>query len=173
MVKSKIEKIMNKNIKKIYKIFQATIDGDTPKNSHQKCDNVSNTLILYKSYSNRRFGGFTSECWNSRGDNIIDKNCFLFSLDKKKIYSPKKDKYFKISGKDIDGPSFIYDDFYLIRLQEDSLKSRSLRTEGKKDIFGDDKYPLSEDNAFQGVYAKEYEVLEIIKFIVRVFLDIL
>ena len=56
---------MKKNIKGIDKIFQATIDGDTTEIFHEKCDNISNTLVIYKSKGNRRFGGFASECWNS------------------------------------------------------------------------------------------------------------
>ena len=162
MVKSSIEKIMKKDIKGIDKIFQATIDGDTPEIFHEKCDNISNTLVIYKSKGNRRFGGFASECWNSNGQNKEDKNCFLFSLDKKKIYLPKDNKYYKISCKANDGPSFINGGFYCIRLEKHSLKNQSLRTAENEELFGKDKFPLSEDSGFNGVYAKEYEVFEIL-----------
>ena len=70
---------MKKNIKDIRIIFQATKDGDTPEIFHAKCDNINNTLVLYKSEGNRRFGGFASECIKSDRNPIIDKNCFLFS----------------------------------------------------------------------------------------------
>ena len=153
---------MNKSIKQINKIYQATKDGDTPEIFHEKCDNVCNTLVLYKTNLNRRFGGFASECWNSKGENILDKNCFLFSLDKKKIYSSKNNNYYKLSCKENDGPSFLNGDYQCIRLEKNALKNKSLRTTENKDLFGNDKYPLSEDSKFNGVCAKEYEVLEII-----------
>ena len=85
MIKIDIEKIVKKNIKNNQKIYQSSKDGDTPEIFHTKCDNINNTLVLYKSEGNRRFGGFASECWNSNKKSLIDKKCFLFSLDKKKI----------------------------------------------------------------------------------------
>ena len=54
-----------------------------------ECDNISNTLVIIKSAGNRRFGGFASEIWESPTSAKFkdDKNSFLFSLDKQKIYS--------------------------------------------------------------------------------------
>ena len=65
MIYSAIKLRMNKEIKKIKKLYQATRDGDEPFIFHEKCDNIANTLVLYKSAGNRRFGGFTSECWTN------------------------------------------------------------------------------------------------------------
>ena len=162
MIKIAIEKIMKKEIKVINKIYQATKDGDFPVIFHEKCDGVYNTLASYKSNGNRRFSGFASECWNSEGKNKLDKKCLLFSLDKKKIYNSKNNEYYKISCKENDGPSFIYGDYYCIRLDNHALKNNSLMTAENKKLFGKDKYPLSEDNSFRGIYAKEYEILEIL-----------
>ena len=162
MIKKEIEKKTKKNIKDIRIIFQATKDGDTPEIFHAKCDNINNTLVLYKSEGNRRFGGFASECWNSNNKSLIDKKCFLFSLDKKKIYLPKNEHSYKLSCKEKDGPSFIYDDSYCIRLETNALKNKALRTTKDKTLFGNINFPLSEDSDFKGVCAKEYEVLEII-----------
>ena len=85
MIKSAIEQKMNKEIKEIKKLYQSTKDGHCSQ-FHKLCDNIPNTLVLYKSAGDRRFGGFTSQCWNSENHGIVDKNCFFFSLDKKKIY---------------------------------------------------------------------------------------
>ena len=52
-----IEKKMNKKIKELKKLYQATIDGGDPINFHLNCDNIPNTLILIKSEGLRRFGG--------------------------------------------------------------------------------------------------------------------
>ena len=79
----------NKEVKEIKKLYQATIDGDGAINFHSKCDNIPNTLTIIKSAGNRRFGGFTSQTWESHKSGIYkdDKYCFLFSLDKQKNIS--------------------------------------------------------------------------------------
>ncbi len=61
MVKKEIEKRMNKKIKGINKLYQATKDGGDAYIFHRKCDNIPNTLVLYESAGRRRFGGFTSQ----------------------------------------------------------------------------------------------------------------
>ncbi len=81
---------MNKEVKEIKKLYQITIEGDGSVNFHSKCDNIPNTLVLIKSAGNRRFGGFTSQVWESTsGSYKDDKNAFLFSLDKQRIYPYK------------------------------------------------------------------------------------
>ena len=82
---------MNKEIKEIKKLYQATVDGGEPSIFHQKCDNIPNTLTFIKSSGNKRFGGFTSRVWNSKkGGYKQDDNAFVFSIDKQKIYPNKK-----------------------------------------------------------------------------------
>ena len=161
MIHSAIEKKMNKKIKKLKKIYQATKDGGDPITFHKLCDGISNTLVLYQSEGDRRFGGFTSQCWKSEGGLVSDKNCFLFSLDKKKIYYSNE---FRISNKLKYGPDFCYNDCYIIELDGNALKNEILKTsEGRNEnIFDGDENALSEDGDYKGVYAKEYEVFQII-----------
>ena len=92
-------------MKQIKKLYQATIDGGYPSFFHKKCNNIPNTLVLYK------------------------------SLNK-----------------------------YCIRIQNDAIKNPSLKTNEiiHKEIFDDDINALSEDGKFEGIFAKEYEVFEII-----------
>ena len=49
--------------------------------------------MLIHSNGNKRFGGFTSNIWESTSNEVFkdDKNAFVFSLDKQKIYSYKND----------------------------------------------------------------------------------
>ena len=88
MLYKEIENKMNKRIKEINKLYQATIDGGDPINFHSKCDNIPNTLVLIKSEGKRRFGGFTPIPWKSiEGNNWIkdpENKTFVFSLDNKK-----------------------------------------------------------------------------------------
>ena len=162
-INSVIEQKMNKEIKEIKKIYQSTKDGGHCSQFHKLCDGIPNTLVLYKSAGDRRFGGFASQCWNSNNTCVEDKNCFLFSLDKKKIYFTKK-KNFEIDNYPYDGPSFSCSRNYIIRLYENALTNKSLKTyeENHIDIFDGDKNALSEDGEFKGVYAKEYEIFQII-----------
>ena len=163
MIYSAIKERMNKEIKEIKKIYQATKDGGDSETFHKLCDGISNTLVLYKSAGNRRFGGFASECWKIGIMSIPDKNCFLFSLDKKKIYYSKNNDL-QIVINACDGPSFSVCHYYIIEIYKNALKEKGLQTNEKdfKDIFGGDENALSEDGKFEGVYAKEYEVFQII-----------
>ena len=142
-------------------MYQATKDGGNPDNCHKLCDGISNTLVLYKSAGNRRFGGFTSQSWKSQGERIPDKNCFLFSLDKKKIYHSNE---FEIPKCSFDGPSFCIKSIYIIELYGNALTKKNLFTyESKyKDMFNGDENALSEDGKFKGVLPEEYEVFQII-----------
>ena len=164
MIYPEIKKRMNKEIKEIKKLYQATVDGGDPSIFHKKCDGVPNTLVLYKSAGNRRFGGFTSLCWQSKGRNILDKNCFLFSLDKKKIYPPKKDYNYCFCDYDYDGPSFAIKGIYCIRIYGKAIMQKNLRTyeNNFKEFFDNEENALSEDGNYSGIYAKEYEVFQII-----------
>ena len=161
MIHNAIKEKMNKKIKELKKLYQATKDGGNPDNFHKLCDGISNTLVLYKSAGNRRFGGFTSQSWKSNGERIPDKNCFLFSLDKKKIYHSNK---FEIPFWENKGPTFCEKSIYVIELRGNALEEKKLKTNesGHKDIFNGDENALSEDGKFKGVLAEEYEVFQII-----------
>ena len=161
MINTAIKKIMNKEIKSTKKLYQATVDGGEPNIFHKKCDNIQNTLILYKSAGNRRFGAFASKCWSSQGNDILDENCFLFSLDKKKIYFPKNNN-FEMACYKYDGPSFLEEGTYIIRIKN-ALQKKTLKTNEKefKEIFDGDVNALSEDGYFEGIYAKDYEVYQL------------
>jgi len=159
MIKSTIEKTMNLKIKEINKIYQATVDGGEPKNFHKKCDGKNNTLVIYESKGNRRFGGFASEFWDSQNKNKTDKNCFLFSLDKNMIFSPKLNNY-QISCCLDFGPGFIQNGTYCINL----LKDGQLKTAESlhEDFFNGRANMLSEDGNYLGISYKDFEVFQII-----------
>ena len=89
LIKSGIEERICKKVKSLKKLYQATIDGESSTSFHSKCDNIPNTITLIKSAGKRRFGGFISRCWDCTSCYIDDNNCFLFSLDKHKIYPIK------------------------------------------------------------------------------------
>ena len=78
IIKNAIENRINKKIKELRKLYQATIDGGEASNFHLKCDDIPNTLTIIKSAGNRRFGGFTSNTWESSYKFKDEKNAFYF-----------------------------------------------------------------------------------------------
>ena len=160
-----IKSRLNKEVKELKKLYQATIDGDGAINFHSRCDNIPNTLVLIKSAGNRRFGGFTSSQWSSpsNGEWNDDPNAFLFSLDKQKIYSYKNDKKAIYCYKDY-GPIFgAAHDIYIGQhgIQEKLLYTYESSSSCSYNYNGDNN-ALSEDGKGSCIYAAEYEVFQVI-----------
>ena len=165
MIHLAIKSRLNKEVKELKKLYQATIDGDGGVNFHSRCDNIPNTLVLIKSAGNRRFGGFTSEKWESTtsGKYKDDKNAFLFSLDKQKIYSYKNNGYAIYNYKD-SGPIFGCGHditLYLHGIQEKHLYTNESGSSCSYNYY-DDKNALSEDGKASWIFALEYEVFQVI-----------
>ena len=161
MIYNAIKNRLNKEIKEIKKLYQASIDGEVPSKFHTKCDNIPNTLIIIQSVGNRRFGGFTTQLWDTRSGYKDDKNAFLFSLDKKKIYPYKHD------GKAIYchlnfGP--VFDKvitLYTRPLSKKDLWTNESSIESSYDFYGDNN-ALSEDGRLSRIQGVECEVFQII-----------
>ena len=169
LIFSEIEKKMNKKIRKIKKLYQATIDGGDSINFHSKCDNIENTLIIIKSEGLRRFGGFTPIPWKSEGNYKDDPSLrtFVFSLDNKKIYYLKNGGRNSVCHSKNNGPCF--GEGFDIGIIGNPIKENTLYTyqEGSYDYKGD-KYSLSEyeydKSDRKKVKALEYEVFQVIFF---------
>ena len=166
MIHLAIKSRLNKEVKELKKLYQASIDGDGPINFHSRCDNIPNTLTIMKSAGNRRFGGFTTQVWDSPESYIYkdDKNAFLFSLDKQKIYPYENDG--KAIGCEKDwGPTFGGGDWSSIYTGQNFIQQKKLYTNesgnSSYNFFGD-KNALSEDGNHDGIYAVEMEVFQII-----------
>ena len=166
MIHLAIKSRINKEVKELKKLYQATIDGDGPSNFHSRCDNIPNSLVLIKSAGNRRFGGFTSIGWStpkSDGEYKDDKNAFLFSLDKKKIYSYKNDGCAICNYKER-GP--VFGCGYTISFGKHSIQEKHLYTyesySASSYNFNGDSNALSEDGKASSIYALEYEIFQVI-----------
>ena len=162
MIYKEIENKMNKNIKDINKLYQATKDGGEPINFHSKCDNIPNTLVLIKSEGNRRFGGFTPIPWKSGGGYIKDpeNKTFVFSLDNKKIYYLKDINQDAIYYDNNSGPCFGRGRD--IAIDRNPLKENTLYTFQFSFDFKGDSNALSEYKFQNKLKALEYEVFQII-----------
>ena len=82
------------NISKIKLLFRGSRDGERTKTCHELCDNKQNVLIIMKSETGYIFGGYSKIGFKATKilEYKIDNNCFLFSLNLKKIYPVIKDK---------------------------------------------------------------------------------
>ena len=165
MIKSTIEHKVNKTVIGIRKLYQATIDGEESSKFHSKCDGIKNTITLIKSARNRRFGGFTSESWDTSRKYKDDNTCFLFSLDKQKIYQIKENCK-AIACYNGYGPVFGGDDYNDIQLGDTPISKNQLYTyESHKNChfnyFGDNN-ALSEDGKCSYIKAIDYEIFEIL-----------
>ena len=158
-----IKSRLNKEIKELKKLYQATIDGDRAINFHSKCDGMPYTLVIVKSAGNRRFGGFISKPWSSNDVWEDDQNAFWFSLDKQKIYPYKNNGEAFYAGKDY-GP--IFGGGNDIRICSKCIQKKKSYTyesysNPRYNYYGDIN-ALSEDGKQSYFYIKEYEVFQII-----------
>ncbi len=95
-------------IKYIYPnlLFKATIDGDTPKDFHKKCDYMGSTLVIIQSDTGRRFGGYSSISWDQTRNGWCNEGVvFLFSLDTRKYYKNTQGSYY-VNHSPHHGPEF-------------------------------------------------------------------
>ena len=164
-IKKELNYKLNKEVKGLKKLYQARIDGDAAYIFHSKCDKIPNTLVIIESAEGRRFGGFVTKTWESTSQFVDDKNSFLFSLDKQKIYSYKnKNNNYAIENNKDYGPKFggghdIYIKTFCIH-NKDSYTNESSTNASYN--FDGDSNALSEDGKGYGVYIKDYEVYQII-----------
>ena len=105
-ITSKLQRILNKRNIKYKLLYKATVDGDSSTKFHEKCDKIINTLILIHASEDKRFGGFTTQTWDGEYINKKDNNCFIFSIDKMKIYEINENQNAINCNPDL-GPIFI------------------------------------------------------------------
>ena len=67
---------------KSFLLYNATRDGFTAKEFHNRCDNAANTVTIIRNNLDYVFGGFTAAQWSSTGPGSwkADTTAFIFSL---------------------------------------------------------------------------------------------
>ena len=70
-------------------LYRKSLDGDSFKTFHNLCDNQGTTLVLYKSNEGFIIGGYTPWDWDNYSSWKTDKDSFLFSLTKNKVFKKK------------------------------------------------------------------------------------
>ena len=90
LVINQIEKNMNKKVNYLKLLYKGTRDGEGMGNIKPRAFNINNIVLLVRSKSGYRFGGFTSICFEEISGNDrykSDDKSFVFSLDRKDTYS--------------------------------------------------------------------------------------
>ena len=105
-ITSRLQRVLKKRNIKYKLLYKASVDGDLCTKFHEKCDKIPNTLVLIKASGDKRFGGFTTLTWDGEDVNKKDFNCFIFSIDKNKIYDINENQEAINCNPDM-GPVFI------------------------------------------------------------------
>ena len=83
-----------KHPSKIIKLYDTQKDTHNAGAFHEKCDGKGVTIVLVKTSSGCRFGGYTSKSWgSSSGGYVGDSSAFLFSFDTNKKYKVNTPNY--------------------------------------------------------------------------------
>ena len=77
---------------KVNLLYQISRDGDNISTFYNKVKNKYPTLILIKSKSGYKFGGYTTQTWEITDNWKRDELSFLFSLNKQMKYNIKNDQ---------------------------------------------------------------------------------
>ena len=154
-ISSAIEKVLNKKgyIHKL--LYRASRDGDSSQTFHNKCDGIPNTLIIIETTKGKKFGGFTSQIWDKKGDFKRDENCFLFNLNKKEIYYIKNPDIAILCSKN-KGPNFGSGSD--ICIEDNCMRNNNNFTFQSSFYYKEQNYALNGEKFFT---VKDYDVYQV------------
>jgi hypothetical protein len=66
--------------------YQKTVDGSTPADFHNNCDNRGPTVTIIELHNNRIFGGYTDVSWSTTNAYRASYSAFIFSINNDKKY---------------------------------------------------------------------------------------
>ena len=127
-------------------LFDSDIHGDSALAFHNNCDYKFNTISIVETSAGHRFGGYTSECFESPNEYFDKKDnlSFVFSLDKQKTYDVIKGKYAISCDKNY-GPYFrddhicIVDEFFT-KESGTCIKGKGFNTSKNYELNSGKKY---------------------------------
>jgi len=158
LIEKRLKRGVFSNKKIAFKLlYCGTKDGDDSKNFHNKCDNISNQLVLVKTKEGLKFGGYTRLGFKSTGMGIVDKDAFIFSFDKIKTYDAIEGKE-TIYCDSSYGPTFGYNSD--IHIPNNFLSNRGQVQTKMNKFKTTEVYELNGGNQY--FEFKEVEVFQII-----------
>ena len=143
---------------KLELLYRLTKDGDSISTFHNKCDNISPTLVLAESLDGYKFGGYTTCTWDIKGSEKKDGETFLFSLNKNQKFVKKFNQHNNrniYSGNSNYGPLFGFYDLYFYN----SMKICYSYKGSQYSFLNDKDLANNKDDSFE---VKEVEVYKLI-----------
>jgi len=138
-------------------LYRKTIDGSTPKDFHNKCDNKGTTITFIETTKGYKFGGYTELQWDNNSGSKTDKSTFLFSFNYNQKYTARNNNA-SIYCYSKEGPRFgcgypeIYFDGSLDKGQSFSNESYNTFLIDRKLTNGDEYWEVKELEVFQIKY---------------------
>ena len=152
----------NNKIKDIKLIYTAKEDEDKVDIFHSKCDDKMNTLMLIKTKSEYKFGGFTKTGWkNAKGKDIYDDKAFCFSINLKKIYNIKNPNFALHCQSQDSRPSFGSNN-YVFLLGNNFLSKNTSKVEAMKDDYIGENKKMEINGGNEYFTVEELEVYQIL-----------
>ena len=147
------------NFSEIELLYRGSRDGDRTKTCHQLCDNKQNVLIIMQSDTGHIFGGYSKIGFKVKNNPVWkkDNNCFLFSLDLKKIYPViKEEKIICHLGEERGlcfACSLSFTDYFMKRNENSFYYKINTKFKGLQDTYemngGKDKFTCKDLEVFQ------------------------
>ena len=78
-------------------LYRKSINGSTPNDFHNKCDNKGTTITFIETTKGYKFGGYTELPWDKSEICKRDKSTFIFSLNHKQKYLARNGNYLEDS----------------------------------------------------------------------------
>ena len=154
-----IQSKFNKKLKKLYLCYRASTDGDSAEIFHKKCDYIKNIIILIKTKEQKKFGGFSTESWETNTEIPIhkkDKDAFIFRLDNYKCYDIIKPEKALYCSKKLGpvfgiGEIFIPDNFFknVSHCNEKEAYKCEIDYENKETLNGEKEFLVEEIEAYK------------------------
>ena len=156
LINEAIKSRFNKEIIKFNLLYKAIKNENIKQEFLARCLNINDTIIVIKTDTDRKFGGFVHEKWPSTQGDVGDEFAFLFSLNDKIIYEIKdcskaiscSPSYFLKFG-DLRSSDFALDNNCMNN--ESSYESKK----GSSYDFKGKTHPLNQSQYFK---VKEFEV---------------
>ena len=154
-----IQSKFGKKLKKLYLCYRASTDGDSAEIFHKKCDYIKNIIILIKTKEQKKFGGFSTESWETNTEIPIhkkDKDAFIFRLDNYKCYDIIKPEKALYCSKKLGpvfgiGEIFISDNFFknVSHCNEKEAYKCEIDYENKETLNGEKEFLVEEIEAYK------------------------
>ena len=151
-----LRKWINPNRKdfEIKLLFRMSRDGNKSSEYHRLCDNKNNLLTIIETDTNKKFGGFASQSWSVKGQNI--EKTFMFSLNDMKKFDRINNEKSKWNGPSY-GPIFGNAwDIYI-----NSTMTTGCEQHNSNSVFLTDKNFINNGNNSTNFNVKEIEVFKI------------